>query len=88
MRRLLKYQSEANTGKTMSGTGHIRPSLDNAVAKKTQIGSPQTTRDNIPAGFLRHYPAFRNGLLNISELARVCDLSRTTVYKYIELLEE
>lgn len=63
MRRLLKYQSEANTGKTISGTRHIRPSLDNAVAKKTPIGSPQTTGDNIPAIFLRHYPAFRNGLL-------------------------
>ena len=87
MRRLLKYQFKANAGKTMPGTRHIRHSLDNAIAKKTQIGSPQTTRDDIPAGFLRHYPAFHNGLLNISELARVCDLSRTTVYKYIGLLE-
>lgn len=51
------------------------------------IGRPQTTRDDIPAVFLRHYPAFRNGQLNISELARVCDLSRTTVYKYIGLLD-
>lgn len=25
--------------------------------------------------------------LNVSELARVCDLSRTTVYKYLNLLE-
>ena len=41
MRRLLKYQSEANTGKTMSGTRHIRPSLDNAIAKKTPIGRPK-----------------------------------------------
>ena len=63
MRRLLKYQSEANAGKTISGTRHIRHGLDNATAKKTPIGSPQTTRDNIPAGFLCHYPAFRNGLL-------------------------
>ena len=50
-------------------------------------GRPQTTRDDIPAIFLHHDPAFRNGQLNISELARVCDLSRTTVYKYIGLLE-
>ena len=63
MRRLLKYQSETNAGKTISGTRHIRHSLDNAIAKKTPIGSPQTTRDNIPAGFLHRYPAFRNGLL-------------------------
>ena len=65
----------------------VRSGMDNARAKGKQIGRPQTTRDDIPAVFLRHYPAFRNGQLNISELARVCDLSRTTVYKYIGLLE-
>ena len=31
--------------------------------------------------------AFKNKQLNVSELARVCDLSRTTVYKYLNLLE-
>ena len=41
----------------------------------------------IPAVFLRHYPAYKKKQLNVSELARVCDLSRTTVYKYISLLE-
>ena len=65
----------------------VRSGMDNARAKGKQIGRPQTTRDDIPAIFLRHYPAFRNGQLNVSELARVCDLSRTTVYKYIGLLE-
>lgn len=88
MRRLLKYQSEANTGKTISGTRHIRPSLDNAIAKGKRIGRPQVTVENIPAIFLRHYPAYKNGSLNISELARVCGISRTTVYKYISLLED
>ena len=50
-------------------------------------GRPQTTRDDIPAVFLRHDPAFRNGQLNISELTRACDLSRTTVYKYVGSLK-
>ena len=36
---------------------------------------------------LRHYPAFKAGQLNLGELARVCNLSRTTVYKYLNLLE-
>ena len=49
--------------------------------------APQITVDNLPSGFLRHYPAYKSGHLNISELARVCDLSRTTIYKYIDLLE-
>lgn len=65
----------------------VRSGMANAKAKGKQIGRPQITADSIPAIFLRHYPAFKNGQLNISELARVCDLSRTTVYKYISLLE-
>lgn len=65
----------------------VRSGLANARAKGRAIGRPQTTKDNIPAIFLRHYPAYKNGHLNISELSRVCDLSRTTIYKYISLLE-
>ena len=65
----------------------VRSGMENAKAKGKQIGRPQVTADSIPAIFLRHYPAYKNGQLNVSELARVCDLSRTTVYKYIGLLE-
>ena len=65
----------------------VRSGMENARAKGKQIGRPQVTAENIPATFLRHYPAYKKGQLNVSELARVCDLSRTTVYKYIGLLE-
>ena len=65
----------------------VRSGMANARAKGKQIGRPQRTAESIPAIFLRHYPAYKNGQLNISELARVCDLSRTTVYRYLTLLE-
>ena len=65
----------------------VRSGLANAAAKGARIGRPQTTKDDVPAIFLRHYPAYKSGHLNISELSRVCDLSRTTIYKYISLLE-
>lgn len=65
----------------------VRSGMENARTKGRKIGRPQTTIDQIPSGFLRHYPAYKSGQLNLSELARVCDLSRTTVYKYIYLLE-
>ncbi len=65
----------------------VRSGMANARAKGRQIGRPQATKEDIPATFYRHYPAYKNGQLNVSELARVCDLSRTTVYKYISLLE-
>ena len=65
----------------------VRSGMANAKAKGAKIGRPQVTIDDLPNGFLRHYPSFKSGKLNLSELARVCDLSRTTVYKYISLLE-
>ena len=65
----------------------VRSGMENARAKGKQIGRPQVSKEDIPATFLRHYPAHKNGQLNISELARVCDISRTTAYKYIGLLE-
>ena len=65
----------------------VRSGMENARAKGRQIGRPQVSKEDIPATFLRHYPAYKNKQLNISELARVCHISRTTVYKYIGLLE-
>lgn len=66
----------------------VRSGMENARAKGRQIGRPQVSKEDIPATFLRHYPAYKRKQLNVSELARVCDISRTTVYKYIGLLEE
>mgnify|MGYP000000067265 CR=1 FL=1 len=66
----------------------VRSGMENARAKGVKIGRPQVTVDDIPAVFLRHYPSFKNKQLNLSELARVCGLSRTTIYKYIKLLEK
>ena len=65
----------------------VRSGMENARAKGRQIGRPQVSREDIPANFLRHYPAYKSKQLNVSELARVCDISRTTAYKYIGLLE-
>ena len=65
----------------------VRSGMANAASKGVKIGRPQVTKNDVPAIFLRHYPAYKTGHLNISELSRVCDLSRTTIYKYISLLE-
>ena len=65
----------------------VKSGMANAKAKGVRIGRPQLTKDKIPPIFYRHYAAYVNGELNISELARVCDMSRTTVYKYIEILK-
>lgn len=65
----------------------VKSGMAAARAKGRQIGRKSTTKADIPAAFYRHYPAYASGQLNVSELARVCGLSRPTVYKYLRLIE-
>ena len=64
----------------------VRSGMENAKSKGKRIGRPQTTKDSIPALFYKHYPSFASGQMNVSEFARICGLSRPTVYKYLKLL--
>jgi len=64
----------------------VKSGMENAKAKGKQIGRKPTTKDDIPATFYKHYPAFVAGTLNKSELARICGLSRPTVYKYLQII--
>ena len=65
----------------------VRSGMENAKAKGKRVGRPQTTKDDIPPIFYKHYPAFVAGTLNISEFARLCGMSRPTIYKYLGLLK-
>ena len=64
----------------------VKSGMANAKAKGRRIGRPQTTKEDIPAAFLKHYPSLMSGQMNVSELARICGLSRPTVYKYLKLM--
>ena len=64
----------------------VKSGMANAKSKGEQIGRRPTTKDDIPAIFYKHYPAFASGQMNVSELARICGLSRPTVYKYLKML--
>ena len=65
----------------------VKSGMENARAKGKQIGRRPTTKEDIPANFLKHYAIFMEGKMNVSELARVCGLSRPTVYKYLKMLK-
>ena len=66
----------------------VRSGMANAKAKGQHIGRKPTTKDDIPAIFYKYYPAFMAGHMNVSELARVCGLSRPTIYKYIGIVKQ
>ena len=64
----------------------VKSGMANAKAKGKQLGRPRITQEDIPSVFYKHYPTYAAGKMNISELARVCKLSRPTVYKYLKLI--
>ena len=64
----------------------VRSGMQNAKAKGKKVGRRPTTKDDIPSVFYKHYPTFAAKKMNVSELARVCGLSRPTVYKYLRLI--
>lgn len=64
----------------------VRSGIANAKAKGKKVGRPHLTKDDIPALFMKHFPALVEGKMNVSELARVCGLSRPTVYKYVKMV--
>jgi len=63
----------------------VKSGMANAKARGKKVGRSKLTKEDIPQAFYRHYPAYATGKMNLTELARVCDLSRPTVYKYLKL---
>lgn len=64
----------------------IRSGMANAKAKGKQIGRKPITKAELPPVFLKHYQSYLNGTMNITELARICKLSRPTIYKYLKIM--
>lgn len=65
----------------------VKSGMANAKDKGARIGRPKTELDNLPTGFVRHYPKHKSGDLTITELARLVDVSRQSIYKYIGIYE-
>ena len=64
----------------------VRSGMQNAKNKGKRVGRRPTTREDIPAIFYKHYPAYVARQINVSEFARLCGLSRPTVYKYLRIV--
>lgn len=66
----------------------IKSGMDNARAKGVHIGRNKTQKQDIPAVFNKYYQQYKDGTYNVTELAKLCNMSRTTIYKYIKIIEE
>ena len=61
----------------------VRSGVANARAKGKRIGRPPVTAEGIPDSFFRYFSRYQAGDINISELARLAQISRPTAYRYV-----
>ena len=66
----------------------VRSGMENAREKGIHLGRAKTTVNDIPKQFFRYYKQYKRGQIKLTELARLCELSRNTVYKYIRIVED
>ena len=61
----------------------VRSGVANARAKGKHIGRPPVTAEGIPDSFFRYFSRYQSGEINMSELARLAQISRPTAYRYV-----
>jgi len=61
----------------------VKSGLANARAKGVRIGRPQVTVKSLPRRFSEYYEMYKSGQINKTELAKICGVSKPTIYKYI-----
>ena len=66
----------------------VKSGMENAKAKGAVIGRPSTTVETLPVSFLKHYPKYTAKQITQQELARLCDMSRQSINKYIKIYKQ
>jgi len=66
----------------------VRSGMANAKSKGVRLGRPALTADKIPAKVVSLFPRYRDSQLTKTEYAKLCDISRPTLNKYIAILTD
>ncbi|WP_022769402.1 recombinase family protein [Butyrivibrio sp. NC2007] len=66
----------------------VKSGIENARSKGKHIGRPVITPERIPLKFYQHYPLYKRHEITITDFAKILNCSRTTVYKYISLVNQ
>ena len=65
----------------------VRSGVANAKAKGKQLGRPPITAERIPDSFYRYFVKLQAGEINVTELARLAQVSRPTAYRYLSAIQ-
>ena len=69
-------------------SARVKSGMQNAKAKGSKIGRPESTIETIPRKFLEVYPRVKAKTLTKMEAHKITGLSRVSIDKYIKMVEE
>lgn len=66
----------------------VKSGIKNAKAKGVRLGRPMLQVSDIPATVLEHFEIYKAGYISKKDYAKICDISRPTLNKYIALMTD
>lgn len=66
----------------------VKSGIENARAKGVRLGRPLMRPEQLPSIVYRYWDLYKNGKLTKTEYAKLCGVSRSTIYRYINLLTD
>lgn len=68
-------------------SSRVKSGMQNAISEGIIVGRPIMTVNNLPTSFLKNYLLYKSKQINLTELARICNKSRQSIYNYIRIYE-
>ena len=68
-------------------SSRVKSGMENAKANGKKLGRPKVDKSNLPINFLKYYPLYKNNSINITEFSRLANVSRKSIYKYLEVMD-
>ena len=69
-------------------SARVKSGMKNAKAKGKKIGRAKSSIDNIPKEVIKYYEFYKNNKINKTTYAKMCGVTRQSIYKYIKIIEE
>ena len=66
----------------------VKSGIENAKAKGKKIGRAKSSINNIPKEVIKYYEFYKNNKINKTTYAKMCGVTRPSIYKYIKIIEE
>ena len=68
-------------------SARVKSGMANAKAKGKTIGRPTLTIESVPAKVKDIYKLYKNKSITKTDYAKICDVSRPTLDKYLKIIE-